>query len=52
MSWNEEGKAGEGVKAVPKDLVDTICVQTTVLKTILPKKLKQQGAIVISHLET
>ena len=47
--WNEEGKAGEGVKAVPKDLVDTICVVDNGSKDNTAEEAKQQGAIVISH---
>ncbi|MBU63712.1 MAG: hypothetical protein CMI26_14560 [Opitutae bacterium] len=47
--WNEEGKAGEGVKAVPGDLVDTTCVVDNGSKDNTAVEAREQGAIVIRH---
>ena len=47
--WNEEGKVGLGVNAVPRDLVDTICVVDNGSKDNTAKEASDAGAIVISH---
>jgi glycosyltransferase involved in cell wall biosynthesis len=47
--WNEEGKVGHGVKAVPRDLVDTICVVDNGSIDKTAKEAKEAGALVISH---
>ena len=47
--WNEEGKVGAGVKAVPRDIVDTVCVVNngSVDKTQI--EAESEGAVVLSH---
>jgi len=47
--WNEEGKVGPGVKAVPRDLVDTVCVVDNGSNDATAKEAKDAGALVISH---
>ena len=47
--WNEEGKVGLGVNAVPRDLVDTICVVDNGSKDNTAKEACDAGAVVISH---
>lgn len=47
--WNEEGKVGPGVKAVPRDLVDTVCVVDNGSIDATAKEAKDAGALVISH---
>ena len=47
--WNEEGKVGPGVKAVPRDLVDTVCVVDNGSDDATAKEAKDAGALVISH---
>jgi dolichol-phosphate mannosyltransferase len=47
--WNEEGKVGLGVKAVPKDLVDTTCVVDNGSIDNTKKEAQDAGALVISH---
>ena len=47
--WNEEGKIGPGVKAVPKDLVDTTCVVDNGSVDDTRKEAQDAGALVISH---
>jgi dolichol-phosphate mannosyltransferase len=47
--WNEEGKVGLGVKAVPRDLVDTICVVDNGSADATAKEATDAGALVISH---
>ena len=47
--WNEEGKAGLGVQAVPRDLVDTTCVVDNGSNDRTGEEARQQGAIVIRH---
>ena len=47
--WNEEGKAGNGVKAVPRSLVDSICVVDNGSEDNTAEEAREEGAIVISH---
>ena len=47
--WNEEGKVGPGVKAVPKDLVDTTCVVDNGSIDNTKNEAQDAGALVISH---
>ena len=47
--WNEEGKVGPGVKAVPKELVDTTCVVDNGSIDNTKKEAQDAGALVISH---
>ncbi len=47
--WNEEGKVGLGVNAVPRDLVDTVCVVDNGSKDNTAKEACDAGAVVISH---
>ncbi len=47
--WNEEGKAGVGAKAVPRKLVDTVCVVDNGSTDLTADEAKEAGAIVISH---
>ena len=47
--WNEEGKVGPGVKAVPKDLVDTVCVVDNGSIDNTRRESLDAGALVISH---
>ena len=47
--WNEEGKVGIGVKAVPKTLVDTVCVVDNGSIDKTAKEAKNAGALVLSH---
>ncbi len=49
--WNEEGKAGEGVKAVPRNLVDTICVVDNGSTDQTGRESEREGAVVIRHPE-
>ena len=47
--WNEEGKVGLGVKAVPKTLVDTVCVVDNGSVDNTAKEANEAGALVIPH---
>ena len=47
--WNEEGKVGPGVRAVPKSLVDTVCVVDNGSIDGTAQEAKDSGALVISH---
>ena len=47
--WNEEGKVGPGVRAVPKSLVDTVCVVDNGSVDGTAQEAKDSGALVISH---
>jgi len=47
--WNEEGKAGVGVQAVPRDLVDVVCVVDNGSIDRTADEAKVAGALVISH---
>ena len=44
--WNEEGKVGLGVKAVPKTLVDTVCVVDNGSVDNTAKEANEAGALV------
>ncbi|MFL6236328.1 MAG: glycosyltransferase family 2 protein [Thermoanaerobaculia bacterium] len=48
-SWNEAGKAGPGVQAVPRDLVDTVCVIDNGSVDGTAAEAREAGAVVISH---
>jgi dolichol-phosphate mannosyltransferase len=48
-SWNEAGKVGPGVKAVPRDLVDTVCVVDNGSVDGTAAEAQGAGAVVISH---
>ena len=47
--WNEEGKVGPGVKSVPRDLVDCICVVNNGSIDNTGMEAEDAGALVISH---
>ena len=47
--WNEEGKVGPGVKAVPKSIVDTVCVVDNGSIDGTAAEAVRAGAFVISH---
>ena len=47
--WNEEGKVGLGVKAVPKKLVDTVVVVDNGSIDDTAIEAKDAGALVLSH---
>lgn len=47
--WNEEGKVGAGVSAVPRDIIDTVCVVNNGSNDNTENEAKQAGAIVINH---
>lgn len=47
--WNEESKVGLGVKAVPKELVDTTCVVDNGSIDNTKNEAQGSGALVISH---
>lgn len=47
--WNEEGKVGPGVAAVPKTLVDTVCVVDNGSVDNTAREANNAGALVISH---
>jgi len=47
--WNEEGKVGPGVKSVPRDLVDCVCVVNNGSIDNTAIEAEQGGALVISH---
>jgi dolichol-phosphate mannosyltransferase len=48
-SWNEEGKVGPGVRAVPRDVVDTVCVVDNGSADRTHEEAREAGAVVISH---
>jgi len=48
-SWNEAGKVGPGVRAVPRDLVDTVCVIDNGSVDGTAEEALEAGAVVISH---
>jgi glycosyltransferase involved in cell wall biosynthesis len=48
-SWNEAGKVGPGVRAVPRDLVDTVCVIDNGSVDGTAAEAREAGAVVLSH---
>jgi glycosyltransferase involved in cell wall biosynthesis len=48
-SWNEAGKVGPGVAAVPRDLVDTVCVVDNGSVDGTAEEAREAGAVVLSH---
>ena len=48
-SWNEEGKVGKGVLAVPRDIVDAVVVVNNGSVDLTGKEASDAGAIVINH---
>ena len=50
-SWNEQGKVGDGVCAVPRDVVDTVVVVNNGSSDNTKDEAKQAGAVVIDHPE-
>ncbi len=48
-SWNEEGKVGAGVSAVPRDIVDTVCVVDNGSADGTAAEARAAGAVVLSH---
>jgi dolichol-phosphate mannosyltransferase len=48
-SWNEAGKVGPGVRAVPRDLVDTVCVVDNGSVDGTAAEAREAGAVVLSH---
>ena len=48
-SWNEEGKVGKGVRAVPREVVDTILVVNNGSSDNTGPEARKNGAIVIDH---
>ncbi|HYU31988.1 MAG TPA: glycosyltransferase family 2 protein [Thermoanaerobaculia bacterium] len=48
-SWNEEDKVGPGVAAVPRDLVDTVCIVDNGSVDGTAAEARAAGAVVISH---
>lgn len=48
-SWNEAGKVGPGVRAVPRDVVDTVCVVDNGSVDGTAEEAREAGAVVISH---
>lgn len=48
-SWNEAGKVGPGVRAVPRDVVDTVCVVDNGSADGTAEEARAAGAVVISH---
>ena len=47
--WNEEGKVGPGVAAVPHNIVDTICVVNNGSNDGTAEEARAAGATVIDH---
>jgi glycosyltransferase involved in cell wall biosynthesis len=47
--WNEEGKVGPGVRSVPRDLVDCVCVVNNGSIDNTAIEAEEAGALVISH---
>jgi dolichol-phosphate mannosyltransferase len=48
-SWNEAGKVGKGVLAVPRDIVDSVVVVNNGSVDSTEKEAADAGAIVINH---
>src|SRR4051812_1800040 len=48
-SWNEAGKVGPGVRAVPRDVVDTVCVVDNGSGDGTGEEAREAGAVVIPH---
>lgn len=48
-SWNEAGKVGPGVRAVPRDVVDTVCVVDNGSVDGTGEEAREAGAVVIPH---
>ena len=48
-SWNEQGKVGAGVSAVPRDVVDTVCVVDNGSIDGTGEEARAAGAAVIRH---
>jgi dolichol-phosphate mannosyltransferase len=48
-SWNEAGKSGPGVRAVPRDVVDTVCVVDNGSVDGTGQEAREAGAVVIPH---
>jgi dolichol-phosphate mannosyltransferase len=48
-SWNEAGKVGPGVAAVPRDVVDTVCVVDNGSADGTGAEAQAAGAVVIRH---
>ena len=48
-SWNEEGKVAPCVRAVPRDVVDTVCVIDNGSADRTAAEGREAGAVVISH---
>lgn len=48
-SWNEAGKVGPGVAAVPRDIVDTVVVVDNGSEDGTAEEAREAGAVVISH---
>jgi glycosyltransferase involved in cell wall biosynthesis len=48
-SWNEEGKVAPCVRAVPRDVVDTVCVVDNGSADRTAEEGREAGAVVISH---
>jgi len=48
-SWNEAGKVGSGVEAVPREIVDTVCVVDNGSADGTATEARAAGAVVISH---
>jgi len=47
--WNEEGKVGPGIRSVPRDLVDCVCVVNNGSTDKTAIEAEEAGALVISH---
>ena len=47
--WNEEGKVGQGVSRVPRDMVDTVCVVNNGSIDRTAEEAREAGATVIDH---
>jgi dolichol-phosphate mannosyltransferase len=48
-SWNEGGKVGQGVRAVPREIIDTVVVVNNGSIDSTEKEASDAGAIVINH---
>lgn len=48
-SWNEEGKVAPCVQAVPRGIVDTVCVVDDASTDATAQEGRDAGAVVISH---
>src|SRR5438034_843169 len=48
-AWNEAGKIGPGAKAVPRDIVDTVCVVDNGSVDGTAEEAREAGAVVITH---